>query len=243
MTTGEYVGSQPPRLVSAAADPYGSLPEMSGGGTIADRIYSVLAEAIIEGQLPPGMHLKADELSRRYGVSMIPVREALRTLQATGWVTSRAHHGTFVRRGTEEELTDLFETRSILEPAAGRLAAERRTTADLVALTELVDRGLALAASETESTRQFSHLNDEFHRCVAEATHNRTLIEYQQQLNQRVRFYSSILTCERIKSSVEEHARLVEAIKDEDPDRAGDISLTHIGSSRRNVADNLNRDE
>jgi DNA-binding GntR family transcriptional regulator len=241
MTAGEYVGSRPSRLRATAPDPYRSLPEMSGGGTIADRIYSVVSEAIIEGQLPPGMHLKADELSRRYGVSMIPVREALRTLQATGWVTSRAHHGAFVRRGTEEELTDLFETRSILEPAAGRLAAERRTAGDLVALTELVNRGFALAKSEADSARQFSHLNDEFHRCVAEATHNRTVYDFQQQLNQRVRFYSSILTPERIKRSVEEHARLVEAIRDEDPFKAGEISLQHIGSSRRNVADNLPR--
>lgn len=74
-------------------------------------------------------------------------------------------------------------------------------------LTDVLERGFALVKSETG--RQFEQLNDEFYGHIAEATHNRTLSDYQQQLNQRVRFYSSILTTERIKKSAQEHARLV----------------------------------
>src|SRR5690606_35650457 len=104
---------------SAGGDLYEALPAIpAGAGTIADPLQRVLQEAIIAGTLPQGLHLKPDALSRRYGVSLIPVRECLRTLQAEGWVITEPHRGTYVRRGTEHELSDLFEVRIILEVAA-----------------------------------------------------------------------------------------------------------------------------
>ncbi|MCV7180302.1 GntR family transcriptional regulator, partial [Mycolicibacterium sphagni] len=73
---------------------YDQLPPISNRpGTMADQVQAVLLEAILDGTLPPGTHLKAEGLTRRYGISIIPVREALRTLQAGGWVDIRPHHG------------------------------------------------------------------------------------------------------------------------------------------------------
>lgn len=217
---------------------YAQLPEMVGnGGTLADRLQRVLQEAIIAGSLPQGMHLKADALSRRYGVSMIPIRESLRTLQATGWVVTEPHRGTFVRRGTETELNDLFEVRSIIETAAGTMAAGHATSQDLQALDEVVAEGFDLV--ERDELAKFARLNSDFHKLVARAAHNATLLEYQQQLNERVRFYSSILPRERTLSSVKEHAAIVAAIHDRDSQKVHELSAAHISVSRQRVAEEL----
>ncbi len=217
---------------------YLALPDVVGAdGTIADRLATLLEEAIVSGLLPQGMHLKAEALSHRYGVSMIPVREALRTLQASGWVHVVPHRGAFVRRGDQRELDDLFELRSVLEVAAAGLAAQRASSEDLKRLNSEAQKGLLIA--QTEDMSSFARVNSEFHESVARATQNRTILEFQQRLNQRVRFYSSILPLDRIKRSVEEHAQLVSAISERNVEAAETIAGQHIGVSRQKAADRL----
>lgn len=221
-----------------SGDPCATLPDIPGaGGTTADRLYVVLEEAIIDRTLPPGTHLKAESLCRRYGVSMIPVRESLRTLQANGWVDIKPHHGAFVISGTESEVADLYEARIVLETAASEMAAQRRTDEDLRRLDAAVAAGTDIVRSG--ALRDFARLNSLFHERVTEATHNSTLIVVQRRLSQRVRFYSSVLTMDRVQRSVEEHAALVEAIRIGDSDTARIVAQEHIGESWAKVAERL----
>ena len=168
---------------------------------------------------------------------MIPVRESLRTLQANGWVKIRPHHGAFVVSGTEAELADLYEARMVLETAASEMAAVRRTDDDLHRLDHSVAAGTDIVA--TGSLHEFARLNSEFHERVTEATHNGTLIEVQRRLSQRVRFYSSVLTMDRVQRSVEEHAALVDAIRSRDHATARAIAHAHVGTSKAKVSEQL----
>ncbi len=165
---------------------------------------------------------------------MIPVREAIRTLQANGWAVAKPHHGSYVVRGTVDELGDLYEARTVLETAASRLAAQRRSADDLSKLEAAVEQGNELVRLETPS--RFAKLNSEFHELIAEATHNGTLMDVQRRLSQRLRFYSSVLPMDRVQRSVEEHAALVEAIKRQDAVAAEAIALEHIGKSKAEVS-------
>jgi DNA-binding GntR family transcriptional regulator len=230
--------NQHPRGAVEVVDPYTLLSDIpSVGGTTADRLYVALEEAVIDRVLPPGTHLEAETLCRRYGVSMIPVRESLRTLQANGWVVIKPHHGAFVVSGTEAELADLYEARVVLETAASELAAVRRTDDDLRRLDKAVVAGTEIVTSG--ALHEFARLNSEFHERVAEATHNSTLIAVQRRLSQRVRFYSSVLTMDRVQRSVEEHAALADAIKNRDHVNARAIAEVHIGESKAKVSERL----
>jgi len=223
-----------PRTRSADPGNLATLPASagkgSGGSTLASVLVEALEEAILDGTLIAGERLNADVLAEHYGISRVPVREALRALDAHGWVVMRPRLGYYVRPKSEEELQDLFETRLVLEPAAAALAAERRSTEQMQQLRAIVARakgevgipdGTALARS-----------NQDFHRLLALATGNSVLISMLEPLGKRVRFYT-VTADSRRTTSVEEHALLVDAIGHRDDDRAAALARDHVLNTRR----------
>ena len=91
--------------------------------TAADGATSALFSANVDGTLAPGSHLRLNELAEQFGLSMMPVREALRRLEHLGLVLVEPHRGAFVREMTLEDLTATYETRFLLEGEAAYLAA------------------------------------------------------------------------------------------------------------------------
>ena len=94
-----------------------------------------------------GSRLTEELLARRYGVSRVPVREALRTLESEGFVVTRRHAGACVAEPTEQEAADLLEIRMLLEPLGAARAAQRRTEAHLKVLRGLVRLGQERASA------------------------------------------------------------------------------------------------
>lgn len=213
---------------------YDDLPSIDERpGTLADKVQAVLLDAIVDGTLPPGTHLKAEGLTRRYGLSIIPVREALRTLQAAGWVVIRPHHGAFVRSLSKQEMLEINEFRGIVEVAAAGLAAERRSAEALEALKGLCAEGFALV--ESREYGRFPDLNSRFHDAVAAAAGNQVMRDSQRVLNQRIRLYTSAIDANRIEASTREHAAIVEAIEAQDAAAAGALAAEHLNQSLQRV--------
>ena len=98
--------------------------------TMAEYALEQLREAIILGELPAGTPLRLDELARSLGMSISPIREAVRQLEALGLAKHVPHQGARVLDFDIDELRDLFEVRLALESLAVRRAAERFTDAD-----------------------------------------------------------------------------------------------------------------
>ena len=115
----------PPAVAGAPA------PDGLGASSLPSQIAELLEEAIIVGELVPGQRLRGDDLAATYGVSRIPVREALRTLEAGGWVEIRPRYGAYVRSHSAVELAELFEVRAMGKAYAARCAATRRTADEL----------------------------------------------------------------------------------------------------------------
>jgi DNA-binding GntR family transcriptional regulator len=112
--------------------------------TKADEIALVLEEAIVSGELEPGLVLRQEELSERFAVSRTPVREALRRLAALGLVSFEANRGVRVRTITVDELREAFLVRAELESLATEIAAPKFTEADLEEL-EAAERAFSRA--------------------------------------------------------------------------------------------------
>src|SRR5687768_1583877 len=93
--------------------------------------YRTLRDGILKGDLAPGTRLVIDDLARRFEISIIPVREALRLLQSEGLVVSVAHVGATVAPISRESVTEVFTVLEGLEVVATRSAAERATPQDL----------------------------------------------------------------------------------------------------------------
>src|SRR3954454_22315014 len=95
--------------------------------TMAEYALEQLRESIILGELPAGMPLRLDDLARRLGMSISPIREAVRQLESLGLAKHVPHQGARVLEVDIHELQDLFHVRLALEPLAARRAAARFT--------------------------------------------------------------------------------------------------------------------
>lgn len=126
--------------------------------------YTALRDAIIRCELAPGERLVIDDLARRFDVSIIPVREALRLLESEGFVVSVAHTGTTVAPVSRQLIFEVFAILEGLEAVSARAAAGLAGAGDLRNLNGLVKRmDTALAAGRPGIWAQ---LNTEFHLAI-----------------------------------------------------------------------------
>jgi DNA-binding GntR family transcriptional regulator len=213
-----------------------NLPRMEPAETIAGRLYVELEEAIIDGHLVPGQRIHADEIAEHYQVSRIPVREALRALNANGWLEIRPRRETLVPRQTPEDLRDLFEVRTLLDARAAELAAARRTGTDLDALQALIDE----SRSAGDDMTTLAKLNERFHIAVGRASGNALFESLTQSLAKRVRWYFAKLDPSRGTDSVNEHSELFEAIKAQEPARAAELASAHSERTRQTAITAMN---
>lgn len=127
----------------------------------ADEVASALRLAIFRGELSPGQALPQEEIAARFGVSRIPVRDAMNQLQAEGLLRILPSKGSFVANPSPEELRETYEIRALLEIEALRLAFRRHNSQSLDRAEGLL-RQLDL---ETEPTR-WGQLDREFHTAL-----------------------------------------------------------------------------
>ena len=141
----------------------------------AERVTEVLREQIIEGHRRPGSRLVERDIAEELGVSRVPVREALRNLVGEGLATPRPRTWAVVRDFTPADVEDLMEVRSALETLAIRLAAQRRTPAQVDRLNELVER--ARAAAERDDAVTARRAGADFHDELTVMADNAVLVE------------------------------------------------------------------
>ena len=126
--------------------------------TTPERIAGVLREDISRGALQPGQALRQDDLARRFGVSRIPVREALRRLEEDGLVRVEANRGTFVTTLDDGEVVEAYDLRSLLESDLAKHAVARLTAKDMLVLERAVQ-----AAEKGAASADWNKLDNDFH--------------------------------------------------------------------------------
>jgi len=189
-------------------------------------VYETLFEQIVTGQLRAGERLLIDELAEQFGVSKIPVREALKALEAKGWVESAPRRGTYVRRLSMAELHELFELRLIVEPEITAMAAHRRRNTHLQQLMALVEEGER--AVERDDFVCSSRVNSQFHTVIAQAADNALAFSVIQELELRLCRYFFVAEWEERKESIHQHRYLYEAIRAQDAEEARRLTVAHL---------------
>ncbi len=204
---------------------------MNGAGGTDRRISAqvvctAIRDDIVGGFFPPGSRLTEELLAQRYGVSRVPVREALRTLESEGFVRTRRHAGASVAEPTEQEAADLLELRGLLEPLGAARAAQRRGEAHLKVL-----RGLVRLGQERAVQGQLSDLpalGGWFHETLAQASGSPTLAALLTQLRHKIAWVYGGGSADRAAQAWEEHAAIVDAVARGDADRARRLAALHV---------------
>lgn len=205
--------------------------------TRAQAVAEFLRKEILSGGLEPGQELSHDDLARRYGVSRIPVREALRSLAAEHLVELRPHRAPRVRLHSPEEIQEVWWIRQRLEPEAARLAAPGLTPAVLTSLTRIQRRMEAMGplpdAGRWLAANRALHLG-----IYAAADRPRLQALITELYDQSERYIGVYLKSpEQFRQADEEHAEILSACAARDADRLARLTDLHIEGVRRWIAD------
>jgi len=193
-------------------------------------LYQQLLEEVLEGELRPGEVLVESALGKRFGVSRTPIREALRMLEQDG-VLERVNRGIRVRQTSPDEVLEIYGVRTILEAAAARDAAARRTDYDLAILDRILR---SMGEARTAPPQEMAAINRSFHRAIWAAARNRTLTDLLERLAVHLRRYpaTTYLRAGRWEEALEEHRQLLEAIRESDPEAAAKVAEKHMWAAR-----------
>ncbi|MER5541851.1 GntR family transcriptional regulator [Streptomyces sp. NPDC001118] len=204
-------------------------------GAVRERVLASLREDIIAGRLAPGDRLVERELAERFGVSRVPVREAIRALVAEGFVLFESARRTVVRRLTPTDVRELFELREALEVYAAGLAASRVSPEALAELRQLLDQ--ASRATEEGDAEAITDINTRFHDRIRALAGNSLLISVMEPVDGRLRWLTR--RNEEWPQLLTEHRELYEAIASGDPDRARAHALDHVRANYRSTVRRL----
>jgi DNA-binding GntR family transcriptional regulator len=197
--------------------------------TMAEFALEQLRESIILGELPAGTPLRLDELARSLGMSISPIREAVRQLEALGLAKHVPHQGARVLDFDIEELRDLFQVRLALESLAVRRAAERFTDADAATAQSQLERfDAAAAAGDVRGTMR---AHTDFHFTLYEASGVGWLVALiRPAWDRSERFRPALLTSQTGPQERHREAddQLVAACAAHDPDRAAAVLHDHL---------------
>jgi len=180
----------------------------------ADHAYESILQAILDGEYDPGDRLVIERLARELGVSVVPVREAIRRLESDGYITFTRNVGATVASIDLDRYPETIEAVAVLEGVALGLAVPHLTATDLRRAREVNDR-LRASLLKFDPT-QFTRLNRRFHEILFGACPNRhilSILEREWALLDTTRRSAFTYIPERAARSVEEHDELVDMIE------------------------------
>jgi DNA-binding GntR family transcriptional regulator len=197
--------------------------------TMAEAALDELREAIVLGELVPGTPLRLEDLAASLGMSISPIREAVRQLEALGLAEHVPHHGAKVVALDAEELRDLFQVRLALETMAVRRAAERFSDEDAGRAGELL--GACVDARARGDLRRAMRAHGEFHFALYAAAGSAWLVRLIRPAWESCERYRAALLA--VQGSLQDRHQeidreLLAACAGRDAERAADALYRHL---------------
>ncbi|WP_428649632.1 GntR family transcriptional regulator [Roseibium sp.] len=196
-----------------------------------DQVADLLRDLIVTGRLAPGEKLQIAALARKLDVSLTPMREALKILAEERLIELTPNRPTVVAPVTADYARALFEVMAGIESQAAELAAARMTAADLARLEEL--HGEMIQRFEDHDDDAYFTLNSQIHDLIVECAENPILSHVRAKLAlhaKRVR-YVAVREGSRRNAALEEHERMMAALRAGSPDDARRAWRIHLQNS------------
>lgn len=199
------------------------------------KVFIQIQNDILNGRYQPGESLIETKLSEEIGVSRTPIREAFRQLELEGLVQSIPNKGVIVKGISKQDIEDIYTIRMMIEGLAARWATEKITPPELAEMKE------AIELEEFYTMRgDIDHLlqsDTRFHDIIYRASKSAPLIHTLSTFHhyvQRARNFS-LSTPGRAQKVLDEHKAILQAIIDNDADKAEKLTTEHVGNASRNL--------
>ena len=203
----------------------------------SDHVAQILKKAIVDGVLPAGELLRQDEIASHFHVSKIPVREALKHLEAKGLVTFLPNRGAVVASLSAAEIGEYMEIRAMLEARAARLSAPLIDEQAIASARQ----HLAAFALATDAGR-WGELNWLFHSTLYAAAERPILLaEIRSLYNKVERYVRALLSITtELPTTLYEHSEILDAFVRRDPDAAAELTRAHVLDAGASLVHYLN---
>lgn len=188
--------------------------------TLREKILETIRDAIMTGALKPGEKVAEPDLAERFGISRTPIREAFRQLESEGYLTVIPRKGAVVTSFSPRDVEEFYAIKSILEGYAARRACEKLSAKDIEKLRSINERLRHMA--DDGDVKHFFRIHNDFHDLFLKAADNEklyVLITNLVRKFERLR-YASLSLPGRMKISVQEHDKIIEAFLKRDADKA-----------------------
>lgn len=205
-----------------------------GHRTLAEKAYETLHTAIITGVLRPGTRLPIEELAEQLEMSPMPIREAVRRLDAAGLVDNVPHRGARVTELSVIDLAEVYEVRLALEPLAIRRTAVRFTQAQAAYARTCLDQLESMSDETSEAT---SEAHARFHFAFYDAAESAWLLRLIRppwQVSER--YALEWPQVRRLDARAREHREILAACEAHDPERAAQALHDHLTTTANSVA-------
>lgn len=198
----------------------------------SERIYQSIERRIADGDLLPGDPVDEARLMSEFGVSRTPVREAMLQLQSQGLLAALPRDGVVVAKMDVQQLFSMWELLAELEGLCARFACERMTEDEREALARAHARGEAVVARDDALAWQ--DVNRAFHEVIYAGARNPYLRQEILQMRTRTQAYRShaFSAIGRLRTSHQNHARILEAIVRREPQAAADAAFGHMSPDK-----------
>ena len=208
--------------------------------TKKDYALALIRELIMRGELDPGAHIRQTELAERLSISLTPVREALRQLEAEGLVAATAHHGVRVRSIDHTTLRNVYIARRLVEPYLAARGVLNLQAADITEAVSLL-RELDGARARDDSVG-VGRANYEFHFILYQRADAAALLETAKRLWVQYPWDVLSVVPRRIEASKVEHRAILAAMREGIPASAAVACARHLVTSYIDIETYLDPD-
>lgn len=204
--------------------------------TIPSKVCRILREAILRGELKPGQRLVQDELASSIGVSRMPVREAIRRLEAEGLVTVEPHRGAVVKSFSITDIEEVYQLRCLFEKVAVEESVKQMPSSVIDELENLVQ-----IMEQKEDVEEFVQMNIEFHHLLISCCPWNRLNTFIESLWSGFPQQTPHILSDQIEQSHKEHRDILQAVKEKDAVKAAEFTATHINRAGKNIINNIKK--
>ena len=198
--------------------------------TTTNIVADELRSRILSGQLKEGEQIRQEAIARELGVSRIPVREALRQLEAEGLITLVSHKGAEVTRLEPDEIAEYFDLRVVLETWLIKEAVKKISKADLQKAEKLIN-----AMRDDAEIEEWGTLNCQFHECLLKAANRPATLKILSRVHDNIDRYVRLqitLTKDGRDQAEKEHRAILKAAEEQDAATAASLLTDHINNVR-----------
>jgi DNA-binding GntR family transcriptional regulator len=199
---------------------------------LADEVYAQILQAIQDGTISAEDRIVQEKLAEEFGISRTPVREALFRMEQEGILAVAGRGGFKIRTLSKGEVTKLYEARCSIEAFAARLLAQRNDKELNARLRETVANAEDL---KNETVKAYFNANLTVHRAIVEASDNRYLLDFFDNLWNRGSSYTLFATIDStdLAKSLGDHMALIDAIETGNDTFAAEKMIAHITDGHR----------